>query len=145
MWCAMVDCLFNVQYTSLYTGFSLRSLPIYAYLLIIHAVAHLSCLRILSRLLEWISNIIILPNPDLLLLLRRNMLHPYLLRMLLHECSNIPRIPKLARHTQVFAAPHQCIRFATLGRGRYAFWRKVVLLAARDRYKSVSQIVSLCS
>ena len=48
------------------------------------------------RFLEWVSHLVILPQPYLFLLLAWNMLNPELLGLLFHECSNVPRIPQLA-------------------------------------------------
>ena len=58
------------------------------------------------RLLEWVSQLIILPDPKLLLLLGHHMLPPNLLCLFLHEFSDISRIPQLAGHTEIFTASH---------------------------------------
>jgi hypothetical protein len=81
-------------------------------------------------LLEWVFDLIILPQHHLPLLLRRSMLNPNLLRKITVKFSDESRIPQLARYPQIFTAPHQCIRLAALGCGRYAVGVEVLLLAS---------------
>ena len=81
-------------------------------------------------LLEWVFDLIILPEPDLLLLLRNHMLRPNLLGFLFHECSYESWIPQLAGHAEIFAAAHQCIRFAAFSGSWYAFGGEIILFAA---------------
>ena len=85
------------------------------------------------RLLKRVSDLIILPDPYLLLLLVHYMFHPDLLCFLLHERSNVSRIPQLTGNTKIFTAAHQCIRFATLGCGGYPFGGEVILFASCNR------------
>jgi hypothetical protein len=82
-----------------------------------HRHAHLSPI---FSLFEWIANLIILPQPYLLLLLRYHMLHPHLLRLLLHKRPDVARIPQLARHAQILTTAHQRIRLAPLSSSRDA-------------------------
>lgn len=58
--------------------------------------------------------------------------------MLFHEFADETRVPQLRRNAQVFAAPHQRVRFASLGRRRHAFFGEILLLASRLCYESVS-------
>jgi hypothetical protein len=97
-----------------------------------HRYTHLSPI---FSLLEWIPHLIILPQPYLLLLLSQHMLHPHLLRLILHEPPNKARIPQLARHAQILTAAHQRIRFAPLSSSRNTLRGEIVLLAPRDRHK----------
>lgn len=57
-----------------------------------------------SRLLERVFDHIVLSQIHLPLLLCDRVLHEYFLYMLSHELSDVPWVPKLAGHTQVFAA-----------------------------------------
>ena len=63
-------------------------------------------------------------------LLRRNMLHHTLPPHLRDEALNKPRIPEFARDAEVFAAAHQGVGFAALGRGWDAAGVEVLLFAA---------------
>jgi hypothetical protein len=56
------------------------------------------------------------------------MLYPHLLGQFACKLANKTRIPEFTRNTQVFAAPHQRIGFATLGRRGDAVGIKVLLL-----------------
>lgn len=85
-------------------------------------------------LLIWVFNIIIFPQPHLLLLLRWNVLNPYLLRLGLHELPDISRIPELRSHTKIFTATHKGVGFASFGGSWNAFGGEIVLLAASDGY-----------
>ena len=90
----------------------------------------------LRNLLERIFDLIVLSHPVLSSLLRDDMLHHRLLGHLLQKLPDKPRIPKLASHAQVLAAPHQRIRFAALCRSRDSIRVKILLLASRDRDQS---------
>lgn len=68
--------------------------------------AQLPTLRTKFRLSKRIPRLIVYPQPDLLLLLRRHMLDPNLLGMALHELPDKSRIPQLTRDAQIFAATH---------------------------------------
>ena len=96
-----------------------------------------SCFGLLCpifRLLERVSGFVIFPEPYLLLLLGHHMLHPNLLGLVLHECSDVSRIPELAGNTKIFTAAHQRIRFAAFGRGWYAFGGEIILFASCNGY-----------
>ena len=95
------------------------------------------------RLLKRMPYRIILPHPNLFLLLRHYMLHPNLLPVLRYEFPDIPRVPQLTGDAQVFTAAHQRVGFAALGRGGDGLRRKVVHLAARDGHESTNA-VSVC-
>ena len=89
-----------------------------------------SRLRTEFRFLEWVSGLVVFPEPYLLLLLGRHMLHPDLLRLVLHKCSDVSRVPELTGNTKIFAAPHQGIGFAAFGGGGNAFGGEIVLFAS---------------
>ena len=82
------------------------------------------------RLLVRVFDIIILPQPHLLLLLRRHMFNPDLLRPLLHKLADESRIPQLARHAQIFATSHHGVGFAPFSGGGDALGGEVVLFAS---------------
>jgi hypothetical protein len=86
----------------------------------------------LLRLLEWISDSVIFPQHNLLLLFRRNVLDPDLFRHVLCESPDEPGIPQLRRNTEIFAAAHESVGLAALGRGGNAVGVKILLLAASD-------------
>jgi hypothetical protein len=94
------------------------------------------------RLLERVSSFIIFPKPYLLLLLCYHMLHPDLLSLVLHESSNISRIPQLTGNTKIFTAAHQRIRFAALGRGGYSLGGEIILFPSCNRNQSADTIES---
>ena len=74
---------------------------------------------------------IILPHPNLLLLLRHHMLHPNLLPVLRDKFPDKPRVPQFTGDANVLAAAHQRIGFAAFGRGGDSLRREVIHLAAR--------------
>lgn len=92
------------------------------------------------NLLERVFDRIILPQPDLLSLLRHRVLDERLPRVFLNELSDEPRIPELACNAEIFATPHQGIGFAAFCRGGYAFGREVVHFTTGDGDESASDI-----
>jgi hypothetical protein len=64
--------------------------------------------------------------------LSRNMLHHQLAHVSLHEAANEPGIPELRSNSQVFAAAHQRVGLAALGRGGDAVRVEVLLFAAGE-------------
>ena len=89
------------------------------------------------RFLERMPYRIILPHPNLLLLLRHHVLHPDLLPVLRYEFPDESRVPQFTGDADVFATTHQRVGFAAFGRGGDGIGREVVHLAARDGYESV--------
>lgn len=87
-------------------------------------------LRTHLRLLERILHLIILPYNNLLLLLRRNMLNPDLLRHAGQKLANETGVPEFGRDAQVLAAPHQGVGFAAFGCRWDAVRVEVLLFAA---------------
>lgn len=60
------------------------------------------------------------------------MLHHHLAHVGLHESTNEPGIPELGGDSQVFAAAHERVRLAALGRGGDAVGVEVLLFAAGE-------------
>lgn len=54
----------------------------------------------------------------------------------------LAHVPELACNAQVFAAPHQRVTLASLGRSRQSARIKVLLLAASDRHESAGKVES---
>ena len=100
-------------------------------------IVHQLRLRAHLALLERVLDRIILPDDNLPLLLSRNMLDPHLLCEFTVELADKPRIPQFARDAQVFAAAHQGVRLAPLGRSRDAIRVEILLFSARYRYETV--------
>lgn len=91
----------------------------------------------LFRLLPRVNHLVILPDPDLGLLLGDNMLDKHLARVLGLELADPPRIPQLAGNAQVLAAPHQRVGLAPFRRCRDAVGAEIVLFAAGDGDEAV--------
>ena len=86
----------------------------------------------LLRLFEWISNRVVFPQHDLLLLFRRNMLDPDLLCHVFCKRPNEPGVPKFRGNAEILAAAHKGVGFAALGGGGNAVGVEVLLFAAGD-------------
>lgn len=85
-------------------------------------------------------HLIVLPHKMPPPLLRRQMLHKQLPRVLAHEPANKPRIPELRRDAQVLAAAHQRVRLAPFSSCRDAVGVEVRLLAAGEGDESINTI-----
>lgn len=85
-------------------------------------------------------HLIVLPHKMPPPLLRRQMLHKQLPRVLAHEPANKPRIPELRRDAQVLAAAHQRVGLAPFSSRRDAVGVEVRLLAAGEGDESVNTI-----
>ena len=108
-------------------------------------IPHRSLIRTETlRLLKRMPYRIILPHPNLLLLLRHYMLHPNLLPVVRYEFPDIPRVPQFTGDAKVFAAAHQRVGFTAFDRGGDGLGREVVHLAARDGHESRCA-VSVCN
>jgi len=75
-------------------------------------------------------------------LFSRNMFDHHLTHVSLHEPANESRIPKLRSDSQIFAAAHERVRFAALGRGGNAVGIEVLLFAAGEGDESVEVTIS---
>jgi len=88
-------------------------------------------------LLERIPNLRILPQPDLFLLFRVHVLHPYFPDVLFLEFPDEDWVPELACNAQIFTAAEEGVGFAAFGCGGDAIGGEVVLLAAGDGDESI--------
>ena len=70
-----------------------------------------------SALLPRIRNRVVLPNPDLRLLLAHDVLHEDLPGVLCLVLADPAWIPEFARNAEVLATPHQCVGPTSLSRG----------------------------
>jgi hypothetical protein len=89
------------------------------------------------NIFERILQLIVLAHEVLSPPLSRNMLHHQLAHVSLHESTNEPGIPKLGGNSQVFAAAHQRVGLAALGRGGDAVGVEVLLFAAGEGDEAV--------
>ena len=95
------------------------------------------------RLLERVADLVVLAQPDLLLLLGGDVLDPLLDGVLLDELADEAGVPELRGDAQVLAAPHQGVGLAALGGGGDAILVEVLLLAARLADESVHEMIRL--
>ena len=98
----------------------------------------------LGRLLEGVPDLIVLAEPDLLLLLGDDVLDPHLLGVRAHELADEARVPELRGDAQVLAAAHQGVGLAALGRGRDAVLVEVLLFATGLADESVWRVLVHC-
>lgn len=89
-----------------------------------------------THLLVRVSHLIILAHEVLPPPLGRDVLDEELADMGLHKAANEARVPELRRDPEVFAAAHQGVGFAALGRGWDAVGVEVLLLAAGEGYEA---------
>jgi hypothetical protein len=89
--------------------------------------------RRVAHLLVGVPDLIVLAHEVLSPPLSRDVLDEQLADMSLHEAADEARVPELRRDSEIFAAAHQGVGFAALGRGRDAVGVEVLLLAAGKR------------
>ena len=89
-----------------------------------------SCGR--CNVLEWIFQLVVLAHVVLSPPLGCDVLHHHLAHVGLHESANEPGIPELGGDSQIFAAAHERIRLAALGRGGDAVGVEVLLFATGE-------------
>lgn len=96
--------------------------------------------------LKRVSDLVVLAQPDLLLLLGGDVLDPLLGGVLLHELADEARVPELRGNAQVLAAPHHGVRLAPFGGCGHAVFAEVLLFTARLGYESVCGVgLALCA
>ena len=85
-----------------------------------------------SNILERILQLVVLAHVVLSPPLGCDVLHHHLAHVGLHEATDEPRIPELGGDSQVFAAAHEGVGLAALGRGGDAVGVEVLLFAAGE-------------
>jgi hypothetical protein len=88
--------------------------------------------RRVAYLLVRIPHLIVLAHKVLPPPLGGDVLDKQLADMSLHEAADEARVPELRGDSEVFAAAHQGVGFAALGRGRDAVGVEVLLFAAGE-------------
>ena len=96
-----------------------------------------------SNILERVLQLVVLAHVVLSPPLGCDVLHHHLAHMSLHESADEPGIPELGGDSQVFAAAHERVGLAALGRGGDAVGVEVLLFAAGEGDEAVeSQLAS---
>lgn len=85
-----------------------------------------------SHVLEGVFQLVVLAHVVLPPPLSSDVLHHHLAHVSLHEATDEPGIPELGGNSQIFAAAHERVGLAALGRGGDAIGVEVLLFAAGE-------------